>query len=147
MQIHIEKISINQLLKYCWLFFLFVNWPFMTSLFFFSLSIATKEKPCALFCTPSGKDQPILLTEKVMDGTSCGQHGLDICADGRCQVWITSLETGHVCTCVWVQVFVMNMYYFSDGMLQSAWPRLNVYLCFILKYFKLSSLIGTHYLK
>lgn len=49
-------------------------------------SIATTEKPCALFCSPAGKDQPVLLTEKVMDGTSCGQHGLDVCADGRCQV-------------------------------------------------------------
>lgn len=49
-------------------------------------SIATTEKPCALFCSPAGKDQPVLLTERVMDGTSCGQHGLDVCADGRCQV-------------------------------------------------------------
>ncbi|OXB83648.1 UNVERIFIED_CONTAM: hypothetical protein H355_015296, partial [Colinus virginianus] len=48
-------------------------------------AVIDDEKPCALFCTPSGKDQPILLTEKVMDGTSCGQHGLDICADGKCQ--------------------------------------------------------------
>lgn len=43
-------------------------------------------KPCALFCSPIGKEQPILLSEKVMDGTSCGSQGLDICANGRCQV-------------------------------------------------------------
>ncbi|KAF2982606.1 hypothetical protein EK904_010233 [Melospiza melodia maxima] len=48
-------------------------------------AVIDDEKPCALFCSPAGKDQPVLLTEKVMDGTSCGQHGLDICADGRCQ--------------------------------------------------------------
>ncbi|XP_039400142.1 A disintegrin and metalloproteinase with thrombospondin motifs 19 isoform X3 [Mauremys reevesii] len=48
-------------------------------------AVIDEEKPCALYCSPVGKDQPILLTEKVMDGTSCGQHGLDICANGRCQ--------------------------------------------------------------
>uniref|UniRef100_A0A8C4XYC6 ADAM metallopeptidase with thrombospondin type 1 motif 19 n=1 Tax=Gopherus evgoodei TaxID=1825980 RepID=A0A8C4XYC6_9SAUR len=48
-------------------------------------AVIDEEKPCALYCSPAGKDQPILLTEKVMDGTSCGQHGLDICANGRCQ--------------------------------------------------------------
>ncbi|NWW75082.1 ATS19 metalloproteinase, partial [Climacteris rufus] len=48
-------------------------------------AVIDDEKPCALFCSPAGKDQPVLLTEKVMDGTACGQHGLDICADGRCQ--------------------------------------------------------------
>ncbi|KYO20625.1 A disintegrin and metalloproteinase with thrombospondin motifs 17 isoform A [Alligator mississippiensis] len=48
-------------------------------------AVIDDEKPCALFCSPGGKDQPILLTEKVMDGTSCGLQGLDICANGRCQ--------------------------------------------------------------
>uniref|UniRef100_A0A670KJC4 ADAM metallopeptidase with thrombospondin type 1 motif 19 n=1 Tax=Podarcis muralis TaxID=64176 RepID=A0A670KJC4_PODMU len=43
------------------------------------------EKPCALFCSPNGKDQPILITEKVMDGTPCGHQEMDICANGRCQ--------------------------------------------------------------
>ena len=33
-----------------------------------------------------GKEQPILLSEKVLDGTSCGYQGLDVCANGRCQV-------------------------------------------------------------
>uniref|UniRef100_A0A667FIY7 ADAM metallopeptidase with thrombospondin type 1 motif 19 n=1 Tax=Lynx canadensis TaxID=61383 RepID=A0A667FIY7_LYNCA len=33
------------------------------------------EKPCALFCSPVGKEQPILLSEK----------DIDVCANGRCQ--------------------------------------------------------------
>ncbi|XP_029474871.1 A disintegrin and metalloproteinase with thrombospondin motifs 19 [Rhinatrema bivittatum] len=48
-------------------------------------AIIDEEKPCALLCSPVGKDQPVLLAEKVMDGTSCGVHGLDICTNGRCQ--------------------------------------------------------------
>ncbi|NWR74894.1 ATS19 metalloproteinase, partial [Centropus unirufus] len=48
-------------------------------------AVINEEKPCALFCSPAGKDQPVLLAEKAMDGTSCGQHGLDVCAGGRCQ--------------------------------------------------------------
>ncbi|XP_034955785.2 A disintegrin and metalloproteinase with thrombospondin motifs 19 isoform X1 [Zootoca vivipara] len=48
-------------------------------------AVIDEEKPCALFCSPNGKDQPILVTEKVMDGTPCGHQELDICANGRCQ--------------------------------------------------------------
>ncbi|XP_031748801.1 A disintegrin and metalloproteinase with thrombospondin motifs 19 isoform X1 [Xenopus tropicalis] len=48
-------------------------------------SIINEEKPCALFCSALGKDQPILVAEKVLDGTPCGQNGLDICSNGRCQ--------------------------------------------------------------
>ncbi|XP_036017031.1 A disintegrin and metalloproteinase with thrombospondin motifs 19 isoform X3 [Mus musculus] len=48
-------------------------------------AVFDEEKPCALFCSPVGKEQPVLLSEKVMDGTSCGYQGLDICANGRCQ--------------------------------------------------------------
>ncbi|KAM4875856.1 A disintegrin and metalloproteinase with thrombospondin motifs 19 [Thomomys bottae] len=47
-------------------------------------AVTDEEKPCALFCSV-GKEQPVLLAEKVMDGTSCGYLGLDICANGRCQ--------------------------------------------------------------
>lgn len=49
------------------------------------------EKPCALFCSPNGKEQPILVTEKVMDGTSCGPQDVDICANGKCQVSLPKL--------------------------------------------------------
>ncbi|XP_035870816.1 A disintegrin and metalloproteinase with thrombospondin motifs 19 isoform X3 [Phyllostomus discolor] len=48
-------------------------------------AVTDEEKPCALFCSPVGKEEPILLSEKVMDGTSCGYQGLDFCANGRCQ--------------------------------------------------------------
>ncbi|XP_028632997.1 A disintegrin and metalloproteinase with thrombospondin motifs 19 [Grammomys surdaster] len=48
-------------------------------------AVFDEEKPCALFCSPVGKEQPVLLSDKVMDGTSCGYQGLDICANGRCQ--------------------------------------------------------------
>jgi hypothetical protein len=61
---------------------------------FFS-SILYVEKPCALFCSPVGKEQPVLLSEKVMDGTSCGYQGLDICANGRCQV--RHFKKGYMC--------------------------------------------------
>lgn len=57
------------------------------------LSTLCVEKPCALFCSPVGKEQPILLSEKVMDGTSCGYQGLDVCANGRCQVRHSRKET------------------------------------------------------
>lgn len=59
---------------------------FMQSLLLVSFYLLYVGKPCALFCSPVGKEQPILLSEKVMDGTSCGYQGLDICANGRCQV-------------------------------------------------------------
>ncbi|XP_078531739.1 A disintegrin and metalloproteinase with thrombospondin motifs 19 [Lissotriton helveticus] len=48
-------------------------------------AVVDEEKPCALLCSVAGKDQHVRLAEKVMDGTSCGQHGIDICANGRCQ--------------------------------------------------------------
>ncbi|XP_075456279.1 A disintegrin and metalloproteinase with thrombospondin motifs 19 isoform X1 [Ascaphus truei] len=48
-------------------------------------AIIIQEKPCALFCSAFGKNQPILVAEKALDGTSCGQNGLDICSNGRCQ--------------------------------------------------------------
>ncbi|CAH7022422.1 Adamts19 [Phodopus roborovskii] len=48
-------------------------------------AVFDEGKPCALFCSPVGKEQSVLLSEKVMDGTSCGYQGLDVCANGRCQ--------------------------------------------------------------
>lgn len=88
-------------------------------------SIAATEKPCALFCSPAGKDQPVLLTEKVMDGTSCGQHGLDVCADGRCQVWVYCFEPG--CTGThqaYIYVKTLERFYFILGCCQAT-PDIN----------------------
>ncbi|XP_072447201.1 LOW QUALITY PROTEIN: A disintegrin and metalloproteinase with thrombospondin motifs 19-like [Chiloscyllium punctatum] len=48
-------------------------------------AIINEEKPCTLFCSPLGKDQPMLISEKVLDGTPCGPHEADICTNGTCQ--------------------------------------------------------------
>ncbi|XP_055488817.1 A disintegrin and metalloproteinase with thrombospondin motifs 19-like [Leucoraja erinacea] len=48
-------------------------------------AVTDEEEPCALFCSPLGKDQPMLISEKVLDGTPCGLHEADICANGTCQ--------------------------------------------------------------
>uniref|UniRef100_A0A3B3QCP7 ADAM metallopeptidase with thrombospondin type 1 motif 19 n=1 Tax=Paramormyrops kingsleyae TaxID=1676925 RepID=A0A3B3QCP7_9TELE len=48
-------------------------------------SVMDDEKPCALFCSTSGKEQPVLVTEKVLDGTYCGPQETGICANGTCQ--------------------------------------------------------------
>ncbi|XP_015221568.1 A disintegrin and metalloproteinase with thrombospondin motifs 19 [Lepisosteus oculatus] len=48
-------------------------------------SVTDDEKPCALFCSTSGKEQPFLLAEKVLDGTSCGPQESGICVNGTCQ--------------------------------------------------------------
>ncbi|KAL2100231.1 hypothetical protein ACEWY4_004625 [Coilia grayii] len=42
-------------------------------------------RPCTLFCSSSGKEQPTLLAEKVLDGTSCGTLESGVCANGTCQ--------------------------------------------------------------
>ena len=44
------------------------------------------EKPCVLFCSPVGRDVPVLMADRVMDGTSCGPFEADLCLHGRCQV-------------------------------------------------------------
>uniref|UniRef100_A0A674EID8 ADAM metallopeptidase with thrombospondin type 1 motif 17 n=1 Tax=Salmo trutta TaxID=8032 RepID=A0A674EID8_SALTR len=49
------------------------------------LCVLSVEKPCALFCSPVGRDSPILVAEKVMDGTPCGPYESDLCVNGRCQ--------------------------------------------------------------
>ncbi|XP_044146937.1 A disintegrin and metalloproteinase with thrombospondin motifs 19 [Bufo gargarizans] len=48
-------------------------------------AVINEEKPCALFCSALGKDQPVLVAEKALDGTPCGPDGLDMCSNGRCQ--------------------------------------------------------------
>ncbi|KAG7258008.1 hypothetical protein CRUP_011438 [Coryphaenoides rupestris] len=46
----------------------------------------TSQKPCTLFCSPVGRDIPVLMSERVMDGTPCGPYEADLCVNGRCQV-------------------------------------------------------------
>ncbi|KAJ8398333.1 hypothetical protein AAFF_G00429030 [Aldrovandia affinis] len=48
-------------------------------------AIANDDKPCALFCTPVGREAPVLVAERVLDGTPCGPYDSDLCVNGRCQ--------------------------------------------------------------
>ncbi|XP_055731523.1 A disintegrin and metalloproteinase with thrombospondin motifs 19-like [Salvelinus fontinalis] len=48
-------------------------------------SVMDDERPCTLFCSSTGKEQPRLLAEKVLDGTSCGSQESGLCANGTCQ--------------------------------------------------------------
>ncbi|KAM8887798.1 A disintegrin and metalloproteinase with thrombospondin motifs 17 isoform 1-T1 [Synchiropus picturatus] len=48
-------------------------------------AIINEEKPCVLFCSPMGRDVPVLMAERVMDGTPCGPFEADLCVNGRCQ--------------------------------------------------------------
>ncbi|KAJ8338718.1 hypothetical protein SKAU_G00355040, partial [Synaphobranchus kaupii] len=48
-------------------------------------SVMDDERPCTLFCSTSGKEQPVVLAEKVLEGTSCGPQESGMCANGTCQ--------------------------------------------------------------
>ena len=50
------------------------------------LFVLSADKPCTLFCTPVGRDAPVLVADRVMDGTPCGPYESDLCVNGRCQV-------------------------------------------------------------
>ncbi|KAG8516367.1 A disintegrin and metalloproteinase with thrombospondin motifs 17, partial [Galemys pyrenaicus] len=43
------------------------------------------EKPCELYCSPLGKESPLLVADRVLDGTPCGPYETDLCVHGRCQ--------------------------------------------------------------
>ncbi|MBN3294287.1 ATS19 metalloproteinase, partial [Polypterus senegalus] len=48
-------------------------------------SVTQEAKPCSLFCSIFGKDQPVLVSDKVLDGTPCGTQESEICVNGTCQ--------------------------------------------------------------
>ncbi|XP_036390580.1 A disintegrin and metalloproteinase with thrombospondin motifs 17-like [Megalops cyprinoides] len=48
-------------------------------------AVIEDEKPCALFCSPIGQDEAVLLAERVLDGTPCGPYETDLCVNGQCQ--------------------------------------------------------------
>ncbi|XP_030620959.1 A disintegrin and metalloproteinase with thrombospondin motifs 17 [Chanos chanos] len=48
-------------------------------------AVINDEKPCALFCTPVGRDAPVLVADRVLDGTPCGPYESDLCVNGKCQ--------------------------------------------------------------
>ncbi|XP_066095933.1 A disintegrin and metalloproteinase with thrombospondin motifs 17 isoform X4 [Saccopteryx bilineata] len=43
------------------------------------------DKPCELYCSPLGKESPLLVAERVLDGTPCGPYETDLCVHGSCQ--------------------------------------------------------------
>ncbi|PKU36921.1 hypothetical protein llap_12775 [Limosa lapponica baueri] len=49
-------------------------------------AVIIDDKPCELFCSPLGKDSPVLVTDRVLDGTPCGPYETDLCVHGKCQV-------------------------------------------------------------
>ncbi|XP_061669446.1 A disintegrin and metalloproteinase with thrombospondin motifs 17 isoform X2 [Syngnathoides biaculeatus] len=48
-------------------------------------AVVDDEKPCALFCSPAGRDVPVPTADRVMDGTPCGPFEADLCVNGRCR--------------------------------------------------------------
>ncbi|XP_058636642.1 A disintegrin and metalloproteinase with thrombospondin motifs 17 isoform X1 [Onychostoma macrolepis] len=48
-------------------------------------AVIDDEKPCALYCSPIGSDVPVLMAERVLDGTPCGPYESDLCVSGKCQ--------------------------------------------------------------
>uniref|UniRef100_A0A8C1RCJ3 ADAM metallopeptidase with thrombospondin type 1 motif, 17 n=1 Tax=Cyprinus carpio TaxID=7962 RepID=A0A8C1RCJ3_CYPCA len=48
-------------------------------------AVIDDEKPCALYCSPIGSDAPVLVAERVLDGTPCGPYESDLCVSGKCQ--------------------------------------------------------------
>ncbi|KAM4593749.1 A disintegrin and metalloproteinase with thrombospondin motifs 17 isoform 1-T1 [Odontesthes bonariensis] len=48
-------------------------------------AIINDEKPCALFCCPVGQDAPVLMADRVIDGTPCGPYESDLCVNGKCK--------------------------------------------------------------
>ncbi|KAF3687027.1 A disintegrin and metalloproteinase with thrombospondin motifs 17 [Channa argus] len=48
-------------------------------------AVIDDEKPCVLFCSLVGQEAPVLMAERVMDGTPCGSYESDLCVNGKCQ--------------------------------------------------------------
>ncbi|XP_063105994.1 A disintegrin and metalloproteinase with thrombospondin motifs 17 isoform X1 [Cavia porcellus] len=48
-------------------------------------AVVIDDKPCELYCSPLGKESPLLVADRVLDGTPCGPYETDLCVHGRCQ--------------------------------------------------------------
>ncbi|XP_026565094.1 A disintegrin and metalloproteinase with thrombospondin motifs 17 [Pseudonaja textilis] len=48
-------------------------------------AVIVDEKPCELHCSPFGKESPMLVSDRVIDGTPCGPYETDLCVHGKCQ--------------------------------------------------------------
>lgn len=57
----------------------------------------SSDKPCELYCSPLGKESPLLVADRVLDGTPCGPYETDLCVYGRCQVTCFSYCPGWGC--------------------------------------------------
>uniref|UniRef100_A0A452VM59 ADAM metallopeptidase with thrombospondin type 1 motif 17 n=1 Tax=Ursus maritimus TaxID=29073 RepID=A0A452VM59_URSMA len=49
-------------------------------------AVVVDDKPCELYCSPLGKESPLLVADRVLDGTPCGPYETDLCVHGKCQV-------------------------------------------------------------
>ncbi|XP_041864682.1 A disintegrin and metalloproteinase with thrombospondin motifs 17 isoform X2 [Melanotaenia boesemani] len=49
------------------------------------MAVTNDEKPCVLFCSPVGQDVPVLVADRVIDGTPCGPYESDLCVNGKCK--------------------------------------------------------------
>ena len=56
----------------------------------------SSDKPCELYCSPLGKESPLLVADRVLDGTPCGPYETDLCVHGRCQVMCFPCVLGRV---------------------------------------------------
>ncbi|XP_033022369.1 A disintegrin and metalloproteinase with thrombospondin motifs 17 isoform X2 [Lacerta agilis] len=48
-------------------------------------AVIMDDKPCELYCSLFGKDSPVLVSDRVVDGTPCGPYETDLCVHGKCQ--------------------------------------------------------------
>ncbi|XP_037688836.1 A disintegrin and metalloproteinase with thrombospondin motifs 17 isoform X2 [Choloepus didactylus] len=48
-------------------------------------AVVVDDKPCELHCAPLGKESPLLVADRVLDGTPCGPYETDLCVHGQCQ--------------------------------------------------------------
>ncbi|XP_073917718.1 A disintegrin and metalloproteinase with thrombospondin motifs 17 isoform X4 [Castor canadensis] len=48
-------------------------------------AVVLDDKPCELYCSPLGKESPLLVADRVLDGTPCGPYETDLCVHGKCQ--------------------------------------------------------------
>uniref|UniRef100_A0A3P9HQR8 ADAM metallopeptidase with thrombospondin type 1 motif, 17 n=1 Tax=Oryzias latipes TaxID=8090 RepID=A0A3P9HQR8_ORYLA len=49
------------------------------------MAVINDDKPCVLFCSSLGRGPPVLVADRVIDGTPCGPFESDLCVNGRCQ--------------------------------------------------------------
>lgn len=62
---------------------------------FFAYVLCADEDICKLYCIAEDFDFFFAMSSKVKDGTSCSDHGGNVCIDGVCEVQcLHSIDTG-----------------------------------------------------